>query len=1014
MCCADGFPVTVDKLMRLSAVFALLSTLFHGPSNIGAADSVSGPQTPEAAAEEFALHPDCRIELVAAEPDVIDPVHMEFAPDGSLWVVEMSDYPNGPDPTQPGRSRIRVLRDPDGDGRYSDPVLFADGLLFANGLMHWRDGVIVTANGQILFLQDTTGDGRADARQVWFTGFATENPQLRCNHPTLGPDNTIVVANGLRGGNVVPGESNPWGLDPQAPGLSISGMDFQFDPFTGAYEALSGVGQFGLTFDDWGNRFECTNRNPCKQIIIADADLKRTPWLRLARVYHDVSPAAEQSRLFPLSRTWTTSNLHANQFTAACGVVIYRGDALGDSFYGDSFTCDPTANLVHRDILTPQGVTFRSRPGRNEVEFLATKDEWFRPVNLTHGPDGALYVVDMYRAVIEHPQFMPEELKTRPDLLLGTDRGRIWRVVSRSQPQQGRGPRENLSDESPNALAERLTHPNVWSRETAKRLLVEADEPIAVPMLRQLIADPTSGWGAASALAILDRFGELSIEDVEHAAKNPQALRAAIRWGTRRFAEDRRFHQLAARELERSIDAAVASHQHPEDQTVDAGVLSTILSSVSWETFSADRHEQVVRFLWTYGAEDEWLQAALIIHAGDQLLELCKLALDIASHEKQTTSSPVQRILSRFAESLGRRNQDDEARAFLLQVLAPGTPEDAALASIVGLADGLPGRRNRFHQILRGLPQKLRDQSAVRAEQVAARLQAGDQWTAVHLRFLGYADDPISLEFLTRALAAPETPDSAQLVDVLAMRPEELVDDALVSALPRSTPRRRRQILVALTANPRRMQRLLDEVETGRVAAIEIDDSLTRSFSRQSDRDLVARAERLLKQAPPADRLQVLSDYQRALSLNSEPIRGRLIFEKNCATCHRVGGVGVDVAPDISDSRTKTREFLLTNILDPNRAIDSNYFSFTVVDVDGRVHTGIIQTETSTSITLKQAEAKTVTISRDEIDEIKNNGISLMPIGLEKTIDQQQMADLISFIKNWRYLDGQVPEAVIR
>ncbi|HRX80379.1 MAG TPA: c-type cytochrome, partial [Pirellulaceae bacterium] len=159
----------------------------------------------------------------------------------------------------------------------------------------------------------------------------------------------------------------------------------------------------------------------------------------------------------------------------------------------------------------------------------------------------------------------------------------------------------------------------------------------------------------------------------------------------------------------------------------------------------------------------------------------------------------------------------------------------------------------------------------------------------------------------------------------------------------------------------------------------------------------------------PEDRKKVLEDYQVVLKMDADPKRGQPIFKKNCATCHRIGEIGVNVAPDISDSRTKQPAQILADVLQPNRAIDNNYISYSVITVDGQALTGIIASDTATSITLRQPEDKTVTLLRSDIEEMRSNGISLMPEGLEKTIPPQDMADLISFIKNWRYLDGRTP-----
>ena len=242
---------------------------------------------------------------------------------------------------------------------------------------------------------------------------------------------------------------------------------------------MSGVGQFGTTFDDFGNRFVCSNRNPCQHVVLSDADLARTPWAAVASVMHDVSPPGEASHVYPLTRAWTTSTLHAGQFTAACGVTIYRGDLLGDAYYGNSFTCEPTANLVHRDVLEPHGATFQSRTADAGTDFLASQDEWFRPVNLANGPDGGLYVVDMYRAVIEHPEWVPDELKHRPDERLGDDRGRIYRIVPAEFDHKHAKNRLSIASVSTSDLVLLLDHANSWHRDTAARLLYERQDKSA-------------------------------------------------------------------------------------------------------------------------------------------------------------------------------------------------------------------------------------------------------------------------------------------------------------------------------------------------------------------------------------------------------------------------------------------------------------------------------------------------------------------------------------------------------
>ena len=252
-------------------------------------------------------------------------------------------------------------------------------------------------------------------------------------------------------------------------------------------------------------------------MVIEDRYLRANPGVTVPAVMQDVAAFAENSRIFPISRAWTTSNLHAGQFTAACGVYIYRGDLLPAEFRGNVFTCDPTGNLIHREIMQPAGPTFTSKPAYEGKEFLASPDEWFRPVNMELGPDGALYVVDMYRGVIEHPDFVPDELKTRPDQRLGDDRGRIWRIVPSSLPLplgEGRGEglttrrKPQLSQLASDDLVPFFEHPNAWQRETAQRLLLQREWRPVSKNLATIAADSRNPAGRAHAISLLLAFDQ--------------------------------------------------------------------------------------------------------------------------------------------------------------------------------------------------------------------------------------------------------------------------------------------------------------------------------------------------------------------------------------------------------------------------------------------------------------------------------------------------------------------------
>jgi len=978
---------------RAQALICLF--LFSGILRAAEPEPVQSPVSPDQTLKHFQLHPDCRIELVAAEPDVIDPVAIAFDADGRLWVVEMSDYPNGPGEGQPGKSRIRVLTDDDGDGRYENPVTFADELLFANGLLHWKDGLLVTADGNVLYLEDTDGDGKADVRETWFSGFKRDNPQLRANHPTLGLDNHVYIASGLRGGDVI--ARRPEWAEGAKP-VSLSGRDFRFDPLTGEYEAVTGVGQFGLTFDDWGNRFVCSNRNPCKQIVLEDRYARQNPAVAVSQVAHDVSPAGEQSRVYAISRTWTTSNLHAGQFTAACGVCIYRGDALPDGFLGNSFTCEPTANLVHRDVLSPSGPTYTSRYGRDKVEFLASRDEWFRPVNLTVGPDGAMYLCDMYRAVIEHPQFMPTELKTRPDLTLGNDRGRIYRIVRKSDAPERPAPQ--FADAPSSELVRLLENPNVWQRELAHRLLLERQDESIAEALETMATAGTSPQARIHALNLLNGYGKLTRDTLVAALKDesPRVVAQAIQLAEAdEFADDAELGGLI-RTIARDTDD-------------DALAFQAVLSMGRFPATDGDN--SLLADLAASGADETWLRLATEIAAVDAAGVLNAMLTDDRAAQAGA-SAGYRDLAGSLAERVGRSGADDAIDATLVAV----TEADRGLREsvVAGLGRGLKRRGRTFEAIAKSLSPEAGTVLSETFEQSSATLTSDDASPALRQQaasLLEFAPKDSAEVLWTTALDDGDQPTLLAVIGVLARRGDGPIGPALLDIYGDQTPAVRRGILDAMVANTARASAVLDAVEAGDIGPFELTQAQQNRLLRHRDADLKKRANQLLARSVDADRAAVIAEYAPSLTMTAEPLRGRELFAKNCAQCHRVGDLGVNVAPDISDSRTKTPSQLLQAILDPNRAIDNNYFSYTILDDSGNVHTGIIATETATSVTLKQPEAKTVTILRSEIEELRSNGVSLMPVGFEKAMNQQQMADLISFIKNWRYLDGLVPEEVI-
>lgn len=469
----------------------------------------------------FELHPAFTLELAAAEPVTVDPIDLAFDERGRAFVLELPGYPDMERP-----ARIVELLDPDGDGRWDGRRLFADDLGMADSILPWRRGLLVAAPPHLVYLEDVDGDGRADRRDVLLSGFAEGNPQHNVNALRYGLDNWIHGVNGGNGARVfwpgAPHEVEDIGQD-----------DFRVDFGARRFERTGrGAGGFGMTFGPWGRVFGTHNLDHLSQVVIPRRYLTGLPaaWrngrLRLAAP-SDGGPA----ELFPIGVRQTRPNHpeQSSRFSAACAVTAYAGGAFGSAgLQGlQVFVADPSANVVHRAVVDTAGGTAEAGRGRPGVEFLASTDPLFRPVNLTVGPDGALYVLDMHRGVIEHPEWIPDPMEVELNLYEGDNRGRIYRVVPAGGLPAGLADFRGFDRSRPGELLDALSSPNRWRRLTAQRLLVEefAEDPpeTAVRELRDRLehAQPLgrlhalwtlSGIGALDRVSLGAAFADLEPE----------------------------------------------------------------------------------------------------------------------------------------------------------------------------------------------------------------------------------------------------------------------------------------------------------------------------------------------------------------------------------------------------------------------------------------------------------------------------------------------------------------------
>ena len=459
---------------------AVLVAMF--PAVAWAAGAAAGAPNVATGIDQFEIHPAFTFERVASEPVLQDPVDLQFDEQGTAYVVEMGGYPFASDDPEKYPGKVVIIEDTNADGIFDRRIVFADKFQYADSILPHRGGILVASPPDIIFLKDTDGDRRADVREVWVSGFTVGNAQHNVNGLIHGLDNWIYAGNGGNSGVLF------W---PDRPDnrFPVRQRDIRFDFARQRVEFFGPTTTgFNVAIDDWGRVFTTHNLKHINHLVFPLRYVERNRHLA-PRGNPDISDhkTGGLDRGYPIGAQETRLN-HPEQsgyFSCSCGIICYSGGAFPEEFEGSIFVADSVLNIVHHDRLYPHGPSFLAARDRDKVEFLATANRHSRPVNLRVGPDGALYLVDMYRAVIEHPEWIPDDLEKDMDLYAGADQGRIYRITPKAGLPRVQ-PRFDRND--PRSVVRSLEHRNRWWRDTAQRLLVWWDDPACVPELKSLFS----------------------------------------------------------------------------------------------------------------------------------------------------------------------------------------------------------------------------------------------------------------------------------------------------------------------------------------------------------------------------------------------------------------------------------------------------------------------------------------------------------------------------------------------
>jgi len=953
----------------------------------GCADKTA-PFSPADSVARMKLAPGYRIETFASEPDVVSPAAMDVDEDGRIYVVEDRGYPLD----VKGRvGRIRLLEDTDGDGRPDRSVIFADGLVLPTGVMRWKKGILVTDAPDVLYLEDSNGDGRADIRRAVLTGFPLTNPQHTVNSPVYGLDNWIHIAHENPTTAVIfKDEFGDRGsairfADRPSVSLAERGRSIRFRPETYEIEALAAPSQFGHAYDPFGRRFVLNNTYHARHEAIEARYLRRNPDLPADTTVEEISDHGVPAKVFPLAATTRIEMLtNTGQFTSACGLTFWRGAA---------YVAEPAHNLVHRDVYYPRESTFRARRDLDGGEFLASTDPWFRPVNFYAGPDGALYLLDFYRLVIEHPEWMSAEMYGSKDLTAGIDRGRIYRITDNAAPPASRRP-PRLSIAASRELVELLSHANPWHRRTAQRLLVDRRDDSVAPALTTMASAHPDPVARVHALWTLDGMGRLDVTVVAAALRDPVA---GVRENAIRLAEAR---------LVRAPELVAELLNMAGDQ--DARVRYQLLCTLGGVRTAEAR--QVRDRLLGRGFDDRWVQLAALSAGPDEAARLLPLAV--------ARRAPAS-FFRQAASAIGVGNRENEVAA-LLRLASSGKVVTWAGPALEGMANGLRGRRaavsppveGRLLAMFAGPDPEVR-RGALRvleavglrsvpaaAEKVALDASADPERRADNISLLALSR-PASRVKLFEKLSSRTEPEPVQKAAVRALGaiPGAETGRFLLARWREFTAPVRAEAADALFRDQDRVGLIVSALQSGALPPWTLGFRHKSRLIMHRD-ETVRKAARPLLESSRSERAKVISQFKAALERPGDAARGRKVFESICAKCHKLAGIGADVGPDLATVRHQPKQVLLEAILDPSMAISQGFESYVVETVSGGVLDGVMGPQTPSAITLRREEGRQEVIQRKDIKSMYVASLSAMPADLEKQIDVGQMSDLLEFLKS--------------
>ncbi len=966
-----------------------------------AQDKPPGPAlSPAEAIAKMTVPEGFAVELVASEPDIVNPVSMTIDERGRFWITESFEYPRRT--PGPGKDRVKILEDTDADGKADKFTVFMEGLNIPSGIAVGHGGVWIANSPDILFVQDTDSDGKADTSEVIVTGFGRDDTHELPNSLTWGPDGWLYGLNGVfNPAHVVYGPKNPNFKDGQKPWDFTCAM-FRIHPKTREFQVFcEGTSNpWGIAFNDEGEAF------------VSACVIDHLWHLTETGYYH------RQGGPYP-PFTWKIESIvsHKHQKAAYCGIHWYDSDAYPEQYRKKLYMGNIHGSCINSDSIMRHESTYKASP---EPDLLSANDAWFMPVVQKTGPDGCLYILDWYDRYHCY-----QDANRDPG---GIDRlkGRLYRLRYKDTPRASGEDMAKLSDEE---LVERLTSPNGYQRDIAQRILTErllsADD--GGNRLKQLLngafvftADhPETSASTLRALGILMSQNEL--HDTTHLAllQSPSPLTRS--WAVRAAGEQSTISKaVQARVFELRNDSsslvrvqvAIAAAKQDSIATIPALVAvldqagdDPLVPRIVWQNLHPLLEQQTAEFV----AEVEKLNAADSESLSKPVIELLPRAAD----RILSTGKPDTLAVAQLVKLLLSSEATDESADRCLQLLT------ARIRSGEIAGESLTNIKTQLTDPLtKAMNQKLSRPSTLSAVELAAslRMQEGINRASqlnsmtddesIRLRLINSlitANDDSGLIYAESLLLTSRSADARRkAIQAIGRIGTTKATDALARHLPKLPADVQPAVVEAMTDREESALQLMAMVRDKTVPQTLINANQAHkmlSLKSQPLTDLVTKHWGIVRTERDPARLQLISRMRNELRTSKgDPIAGRVVYKKLCGQCHKIYGEGADVGPDITRNGRASFEQLLSNVFDPSLVIGAAYQGLTVVTKEGRVVSGLPIEDSPQRVVLKVQGDKQEIIARSEIDEVVPSKLSLMPEGIEKQLQPQELHDLFAFI----------------